>query len=222
MTKAAKTIPGIVWWPVTSLTPYELNAKKHDKAQVSRLVTAIQRYGWPDANAIQVDKDGVIIAGHCRRLAALELGMKEVKVQVRSDLNPTQVREFRLAENRVGVSDIDSEMLRAELIAYDDMDLGGIFDDKEIEFMKVDLGDVNEDVFATDMGEVLADQKADIDAKMEKSTAADSRVPLARAFGFRDISAASVIVITNLMARAEAATGKKNDEALTEWAGALT
>jgi hypothetical protein len=99
------------------------------------------------------------------------------------------------------------------------MDLTGIFDAKELEFLDADLGTINADAFVTDMDKVVADQRAEIETKIE--TAASSKVSLSRAFGFKEISAAGQIAITNLMAKAEAATGLKNDEALVAFAASL-
>jgi hypothetical protein len=205
-------------WPIGDLTPYELNVKKHDREQVARIVQSISKFGWDQP--IVVDKHGVIIKGHGRRLAALELGLKTVPVLVRADLNPEQVRAARLSDNRAAISDIDPEMLKLELASLD-LDLDGIFDAKELDFISADLGTMNEEMFVTDMDQVLADQKKDIDARMEKVSGADTRMPIAKAFGFKDISAAGKLAISNLMAKAEAATGLKNDEALVAWAAGI-
>lgn len=208
----------IVLWPIENLTPYENNAKKHPKDQVARIAESIRRHGW--TSAIVVDGNGIIIAGHGRRLAALELGLPKVPVIVMANLTPDEVKAARLADNRVGISDIDSDMLRAELMSLD-MDLRGIFDEKELDFLSADLGTMNTDAFVTDMGAVLDGQREDIADRMEKSTGADARVSLFRAFGFKDIPADGQISITNLMAKAEAATGLKNEAALVAFAASL-
>lgn len=212
----AASAPKIELWPIENITPYELNAKKHPKEQVARIAESIRRNGW--TSAIVVDKHGVIIAGHGRRLAAIELGLKQVPVWVLAHLSPEEVRVLRLADNRVAISDIDSDLLRAELMSLD-LDLTGIFDAKELDFMTADLGVMNADVFVDDMAVVLEDQRSDIEARMEKVTGA--RITLSRVFGFKDIPAAGQIAITNLMAKAEAATGLKNEDALVAFAASL-
>jgi hypothetical protein len=208
--------PKLEMRPVKDLIPYELNSKKHEKDQVKKIVESIKRFGWDVP--IVVDKHGIIIKGHGRRLAAIELGLDKVPVLVRDDLSDDQVKAARVADNRVAISDIDPEMLKAELAAID-MDLTGIFDAKELEFLDADLGAINPGAFVDDMDKVVAEQRADIETRIE--TAAASKVSLARAFGFKDISAAGQIAITNLMAKAEAATGLKNDEALVAFAATL-
>lgn len=205
-------------WPIENITPYELNVKKHEKEQVARICAAIVKSGKFD-QPIVVDEHGVIIKGHGRRLAALELGMKEVPVVCHRDMSPAEVRAMRLADNRVALSDIDTEMLRVELADLDVTLLSGIFDNKEIEFIQADLGDMNSDAFVSDMSEVIADQRKDVDARADRIAA--NRVPLAKAFGFKDIEAAQQIHITRLMSKAEAATGLQGAEALGVFAAAL-
>lgn len=201
---------------VADLIPYETNVKKHDKDQVKKIAEAIRRHGFDVP--IVVDKDGVIIKGHGRRLAAIELGMEKVPVLVRDDLSPDQVKAARLADNRVALGDVDPEMLRAELASIDE-DLTGIFDAKELEFMDADLGEMRTDVFVTDMDAVVAEQKADIEGRVE--AASKARVAVGKAFGFKDIPATGQLAITKLMAFVESKTGLKNEEALIAWAAAL-
>ena len=57
-------------WDVEKLIPYENNVKIHDEKQVKKIAESIKRFGWDQP--IVVDKDGVIIKGHGRRLAALK------------------------------------------------------------------------------------------------------------------------------------------------------
>lgn len=203
-------------WPIENLIPYDLNAKKHDSEQIARIATAIRRHGWDVP--IVVDKLGVIIKGHGRRLAAIELGMTKVPVLVRTDLTPLQVRAARLSDNRVAISDLDPELLRTELASLDPTELTGIFDTKEIEFLGADLGDMSEDAFVTDMGVVLEEQKADIEARTEAAIGEGVRVPLAKAFGFKDVAAGGQIALASMMSKVEASTGLRDDAALVAFA----
>ena len=203
---------------VEDLIPYELNAKKHEKDQVAKIALEISRHGWDVP--IVLDRHGVIIKGHGRRLAAIELGMTKVPVVVRTDLNPEQVRAARLSDNRVAISDLDPEVLRAELATLE-ADMKGIFDDKELDFGTADLGMMNDDVFDTDMDAVLESQKKEVGEKSAAAMDPETRIPLSRAFGFKDVSAAGQFAINKLMARAEAATGRSGDAALTEYLVAM-
>ncbi len=218
MSEAKISLAKVEMWPIENLTPYELNVKKHEKQQVAKIAAAIAKSGKFD-QPIVVDRHGVIIKGHGRRLAALELGLKTVPVVVHADLSPEAVRAMRLADNRVALSDIDTDMLRRELDDLDKTLFADIFDDKEIELLTADPWSMNEDVFVEDMGEVLDEQKKDMDKRAE--AIGESRVSLVKAFGFKDIAANAQIHINRLMAKAEAATGLKGDEALVVYAASL-
>lgn len=87
---------------------------------------------------IVVDGNGVIIKGHGRRLAALQIGLKKVPVIVRDDLSEEAVRAARLADNRVAISGLDNEILRKELSSLE-FSLDNIFDKKELTFVTADL-----------------------------------------------------------------------------------
>lgn len=200
-------------WPIAHLIPYELNVKKHDADQVAKIAKSISRFGFN--GVITVDRHGVIITGHGRHLAAMELGLEEVPVMVRADLTPEQVRALRLADNRVGLGDVDNEKLREELATLGIDDLEGIFDAKELDFMGFDLGAVNVDVFVTDMNATVADQKADLDQRIAGANAA--RVAVHKAFGFKDVPAGGQLVITQFMALAEAHTQLQGGEALVQF-----
>lgn len=205
-------------WPIGDLIPYELNVKKHSKEQIASIAKAISRFGFDQP--IVVDKNGLIIKGHGRRLAAIELGMTKVPVWQRSDLTPDEVRAARLTDNRVAISDIDPEMLRIELSSLD-ADLSGIFDDKELDFAVADLGAMNPGAFVTDMGAVLDEQRRDTDAIAERASSEATRVPLGKAFGFKDVAASGQLAIAEFMARAEARTGLKADAALVAFAASV-
>lgn len=95
------------------LIPYENNAKEHDKKQISNVAMSIKKYGFQQP--IVVDKDMVIIVGHCRHLAALKLGLKEVPVVIADNLTPEEVAEFRLVDNKSNESDWIPELLKIEI-----------------------------------------------------------------------------------------------------------
>lgn len=200
-------------WPVERLVPYELNSKVHDEQQVKKIAKSIMDFGWDQP--IVVDKDGVIIKGHGRRLASIHLGLKEVPVLVRADLSPEAVRAARLADNRVAVGDIDTALLQEELASLE-YDLSGIFDDKELSFMTADLGEINEGVFVTDLEETVKEQAVEALAKIE---ATDTReVPIIKALGFRSIAGKDERYVVGFMALIEKQFGMTADKAFVEFA----
>lgn len=182
-------------WNIDDLVPYELNVKKHDPEQVDKIAKSISDFGWNQP--IVVDKSGVIIAGHGRRLAALKLGLTKVPVWMRDDLTDDQVRALRLADNRVAEGDIDTEMFRRELETLE-YDLTGIFDEKELDFGTLDLGEMDTNVFIDDVDDQVRKQKAATESHIQE--AAVRQVSLPKAMGFKSISGADEIHVAQFMA----------------------
>lgn len=102
---------------LSELTPYPGNAKKHDKKQIANVAESIRQYGF--VQPIVVDRDDVIIIGHCRALAAKKLGMDEVPCVSMDDLTPEQVNALRLVDNKSNESDWDFDLLADELPGLD-------------------------------------------------------------------------------------------------------
>ena len=100
-----------------SITPYGKNAKKHDKRQINNVAESIKQYGF--VQPIVIDRDGVIVIGHCRALAAKKLGMEEVPCVCVDDLTPEQVNALRLVDNKSNESDWDFDLLADELPGLD-------------------------------------------------------------------------------------------------------
>lgn len=188
-------------WPIERVQPYEQNAKLHDKTQVARIVESVRKFGWDQP--IVVDKAGVIIKGHGRRLAAIEMGMPKVPVLVRSDLTDEQVRASRLADNRAAISDLDSSILQKELADLD-FDLTGIFDAKELQFMDADLALMNDGAIVEDLDAAVAAQASETMAKIAETDKRPVRID--KALGFKTISGADERVVARFMAAAEAET----------------
>lgn len=102
---------------LSELTPYPGNAKKHNKKQIANVAESIRQYGF--VQPIVVDRDDVIIIGHCRALAAKKLGMDEVPCVSMDDLTPEQVNALRLVDNKSNESDWDFDLLAEELSGLD-------------------------------------------------------------------------------------------------------
>lgn len=102
---------------IDSIKPYKNNAKKHPKEQVDNIAKSIEVYGF--RQPIVVDKDGVIIIGHGRYLAAKQLGKTEVPVHCAADLPPKKVRELRLLDNKLNESEWDYDLLKLDMDGLD-------------------------------------------------------------------------------------------------------
>lgn len=196
---------------IQSLIPYELNSKKHNKEQVEKLALSIQKFGWR-GNPILTDKHGVIIAGHGRRLAALSLGLVKVPVIVEDDMTAEEARAFRLADNRVSISDMDTNLFRQELETINIDDLRGIFDDKELEFSMSDLGEMSMDSFVEDLDVVVAEQQEELNVRLDE--AKDKRHALVKAIGIKDVSCANARIIGQIISRVESEQSLSGEAAL--------
>lgn len=116
----------VVYKKLREITPYDKNAKKHDKTQIANVAESIKQYGF--VHPIVIDSDGVIVIGHCRALAAKKLGMKEVPCVCVDDLTPEQVNALRLVDNKSNESDWDFDLLKDELPELDLSDFDFDFD----------------------------------------------------------------------------------------------
>ena len=100
-----------------AIVPYAANAKKHDKRQINNVAESIRQYGF--IQPIVIDRNGVIVIGHCRALEAQKLGMEEVPCVCVDDLTPEQVNALRLVDNKSNESDWDFDLLANELPGLD-------------------------------------------------------------------------------------------------------
>ena len=102
---------------IKELKPYGKNAKKHDKTQIDNVAESIKQFGM--VQPIVVDKNKVVIIGHCRLEACKKLKMKEVPCVMVEDLTEEQVAKLRLLDNKLNESDWDFDLLKEELIDLD-------------------------------------------------------------------------------------------------------
>ena len=132
---------------LAELTPYAGNAKKHDSTQIANVAESIRQFGF--VQPIVIDRDGVIVIGHCRALAAKKLGMKEVPCVCVDDLTPEQVNALRIVDNKSNESEWDLDILPDELAELDLSDFSfdfGIEDEKEeTEIVEDEAPEVDED-----------------------------------------------------------------------------
>lgn len=124
----------VEWWPIDGPQPYEGNPRRIGEAAVTKVAASLREYGWQQP--LVVDEGGVIIAGHTRLLAARELHLEEVPVQVARGLSPEKVAAYRLMDNRSADEaqwhfDLLQKELEGLLAAEYDMELTG-FDELEI------------------------------------------------------------------------------------------
>ena len=107
----------IVSIKIGDLKPYDKNAKKHDKTQIDNVAESIKQFGM--VQPIVVDKDNVVIIGHCRLEACKKLKFKEVPCVRTEDLDEEQVAKLRLLDNKLNESEWDFDLLGDELTELD-------------------------------------------------------------------------------------------------------
>lgn len=124
---------------INSIKPYSKNAKKHDETQINNVAESIKQFGF--VQPIVIDKDNIIIIGHCRYEASKKLNLDKVPCIKVEDLSNKQVKELRLLDNKLNESDWNLELLSEDLIDLDfdgfDVDFGIVkpleFEDNEEE-----------------------------------------------------------------------------------------
>lgn len=116
---------------IKGIKPYKNNAKKHPDSQVDNVAESIKTLGW--RQPIVLDKDGVIIIGHGRYLAAKKLGLETVPCHYATDLTAEQVKKLRILDNKLNESEWDLDLLKLDAKGLDfkeyDLEWGGIFED---------------------------------------------------------------------------------------------
>lgn len=171
-------------WPIEQVHEYPGNAKIHDEKQIKSIALSIQKFGFDVP--IVVDGAGVIIKGHGRRLAAIYLEYSHVPVIVRTDMTAKQANASRIADNRVAVGDVDTNILNAEIMEIADSDIDGFMaamglSDKELDFMSKDLGEMDLTALAGD-DDVTTENVSD--AKADSTDAKGRSVPIKEVLGF--------------------------------------
>lgn len=97
---------------ITDIQPYFNNPRDNINA-IQPVIKSLEKFGF--VKPILVDKDGVIIAGHTRYMASIQIGLDEVPV-VYSDMDDERAKQFRLLDNKIGEkSTYNDEELKKEL-----------------------------------------------------------------------------------------------------------
>ena len=112
----------IEYVPIDSIKPYAGNAKLHPQEQIDQIKRSIELMGFDDP--IAVWKNGEIIEGHGRLIAAQQLEMKTVPIIRLDDLTDEQRRAYALIHNKLTMNTgFDVEMLNLELAEIETIDM---------------------------------------------------------------------------------------------------
>lgn len=105
---------------IGEIIPYARNPRKNEAA-IDKVAASLKEFGW--RQPIVVDQEMVVIAGHTRLQAAKRLGMTNVPVHFAEGLTDSQIKAYRLADNRSGQeAEWDIDLLGLELVDLSDSD----------------------------------------------------------------------------------------------------
>ncbi|WP_395175063.1 ParB N-terminal domain-containing protein [Roseibium alexandrii] len=120
-------------WATDKVKPYKNNPRHIPQSAVDKVAASLTEFGW--RQPIVVDKQGVIVVGHTRWLAAQSLGMESVPVHIARNLTAKQIKAYRIADNRVGEESAwDENVLKLELGDLDGLEVTG-FDPAELDLL---------------------------------------------------------------------------------------
>lgn len=112
----------IEYVPIGSIKPYSGNAKLHPQEQIDQIKRSIDIMGFDDPIAIW--RNGEIIEGHGRLIAAQQLGMETIPIIRLDDLTDEQRRAYALIHNKLTMnSGFDVEILNLELAEIQTIDM---------------------------------------------------------------------------------------------------
>ena len=133
---------------VKDLIPYEKNTKKHDDVQINNVAESIKQYGF--VQPIVIDKNNVVVIGHCRLLAAKKLKMADVPCVCVDDLTEKQVKALRIVDNKSNESPWNFDFLADELAEINlyafNFDFDVSFDDDDTEIKEREEIALNESI----------------------------------------------------------------------------
>jgi DNA modification methylase len=128
-------------WAIERLIPSARNARTHSGAQIAELAGSITAFGF--MAPVLVDSAGMIIAGHCRVLAARQLRLDRIPVIVADHLSETEKRAYAIADNKIALNaGWDDELLKVELesLRDDGVDLQNLgFSEEEFNLLVDEL-----------------------------------------------------------------------------------
>ena len=107
---------------ISTISPYKGNAKLHPQEQIDQIKKSIEMMGFDDPIAIW--KNGEIIEGHGRYIAAQQLGIKTVPIIRLDSLTDEQRRAYALIHNQLTMNTgFDVETLNLELAEIKAIDM---------------------------------------------------------------------------------------------------
>src|SRR6266478_6479247 len=127
----------IVYRRIDTLRLDPSNPRRHSKKQIGQIAESIKLFGF--IVPILINRDGKIIAGHGRVLAARMLDITEVPTLRLDHLTPAQASAFMIADNRLTeIATWDDRLLAQQ---FRDLSLSGL--DFSLEVTGFDMGEID-------------------------------------------------------------------------------
>lgn len=112
----------IIYQGIEKLINNENNPKIHTDEQIEKIKKSIKEFGFNDP--IAVDENNLIIEGHGRLAAAIELGMDEVPTFILKDLSEEEKKAYSIIHNKQTLSTgFDYDLLNEELKSIKSIDM---------------------------------------------------------------------------------------------------
>ena len=89
----------IVYLSPQELKPYENNTRKHAPEDIEQIKASIEADGFNDPIGIW-GEDNLIVEGHGRQIAAMEMGLDKVPCIRLDHMTDTQRRDYAIRHNR--------------------------------------------------------------------------------------------------------------------------
>lgn len=108
---------------IEEIKPYSRNTKQHPEDQIDLIASSIKEYGFNVP--ILIDQKKEIICGHGRYFAAKKIGLKKIPCVMKKNLTPSQIKAFRIADNKIAESEWDMSFLMTEIndLKFENFDL---------------------------------------------------------------------------------------------------
>jgi ParB-like chromosome segregation protein Spo0J len=153
-----------------TIKPYWRNPRNNAEA-VEEVKRSIEKYGFNVP--LVLDQDNIIITGHTRYKAMLQLGAKEIPC-VYADIDKKKAKEYRIADNKVSeLAKWDADLLKTEMREFDLDDLVPGFSQKDMDDLIGPLEPAEVEI--PDMSDYDLDLDEDKELSPEEQAEADKR-----------------------------------------------
>lgn len=108
--------------PPQVLSPYIHNARLHSEGQIKKIIKSILEFGW--TRPVLIDENKMLLAGHGRVMAAIQLGIPEIPCLIIPHLSHEEKMAYILADNALAEeANWDEEALTKELLELKDLNI---------------------------------------------------------------------------------------------------